>query len=80
MKLPRDLNAANLLKALKPLGYVVTRQKGSHIRITTTMHGEHHEVIPNHTPIKIGTLRGIIGSIAAHHKMSIADVVNLMFR
>jgi len=78
MKLPRDLNATDLLKALKPLGYVVSRQKGSHIRITTTMHGEHHEVIPNHTPIKIGTLRSIIGSIATHHKMSVADVVKFM--
>ena len=69
MKLPRDINATQLLKALKPLGYTITRQKGSHIRITTTMHGEHHEVVPNHTPIKVGTLRGIVRSIANHHKI-----------
>ena len=35
MKMPRDLTGAELVKALKPLGYVVTRKKGSHMRITT---------------------------------------------
>jgi len=68
MKLPRDVSAERLLKALKPYGYVVTRQKGSHMRITTMMHGEHHEVIPCHDPIKTGTLKSILRSVARHHK------------
>ncbi|MBL7776973.1 MAG: type II toxin-antitoxin system HicA family toxin [Chitinophagales bacterium] len=52
---------------LKPLGYSPTRQTGSHIRITTTVNGEHHVTIPNHSPIKIGTLSAIIYEIAIHH-------------
>jgi len=35
VKLPRDLSRADLIKALARVGYDVTRQTGSHIRITT---------------------------------------------
>ena len=75
MRLPRDLDAAGLLKALRPLGYTVTRQTGSHLRITTQQGGEHHEVIPNHRPIKIGTLQALLKSVAAHQRMSVADLL-----
>ena len=36
MKLPRDLTGLQLVKILEALGYQVTRQTGSHIRLTTT--------------------------------------------
>ena len=35
MKLPRDLSGAEVAKALATLGYVVTRQTGSHMRLRT---------------------------------------------
>jgi predicted RNA binding protein YcfA (HicA-like mRNA interferase family) len=35
MKLPRDVGADQLIKALKNFGYSVDHIKGSHIRITT---------------------------------------------
>jgi predicted RNA binding protein YcfA (HicA-like mRNA interferase family) len=66
MKIPRDLTAYDLIKFLKPLGYEIIRQKGSHIRIMTQQNGEHQETIPNHKPIKIGTLNSILGNIADH--------------
>lgn len=56
MRLPRDLDPQKLVRALSSLGYQPTRQSGSHIRVTTQVNGRHHEVIPNHDPIKIGTL------------------------
>lgn len=34
MKLPRDLNGADLVAALRRLGYRQTRQTGSHVRMT----------------------------------------------
>jgi len=37
MKLPRNVNGFDLAKALRVLGYEVTRQKGSHIRVTTSI-------------------------------------------
>jgi predicted RNA binding protein YcfA (HicA-like mRNA interferase family) len=35
MRLPRDLSGGELIKALTLLGYKVTRQAGSYIRLTT---------------------------------------------
>jgi predicted RNA binding protein YcfA (HicA-like mRNA interferase family) len=60
MKLPRDVSGSDLVKALRVLDYVVDRQRGSHVRVTTRQGGAHHEVIPNHHPIKVGTLSGIV--------------------
>lgn len=74
MKTPRDISGAELAKALRVLGYTVTRQKGSHLRITTQLGGEHHEVVPNHSPVKIGTLKSILRNIAVHHRLSLAEL------
>lgn len=75
MKLPRNLNGTDLQKALRRLGYEATRQRGSHVRITTQVNGVHHEVIPQHQPIKTKTLSSILKSISAHHKMSVAELL-----
>jgi len=73
--LPRDVSADTLVKTLRQLGYAVTRQKGSHVRVTTQLGGEHHEVIPHHDPIRVGTLHSILKSVAQHHQMSIEELV-----
>lgn len=75
MKLPRDVSGPELVKALRVLGYVVDRQRGSHVRVTTQQGGEHHEAIPNHHPIKTGTLSGILKSVAAHHGLSVEELI-----
>ena len=75
MKIPRDVSGADLIKALKALGYAPDRQRGSHIRVTTQQSGEHHEAIPNHNPIKVGTLSGILKSVAAHHKLTMEELL-----
>jgi predicted RNA binding protein YcfA (HicA-like mRNA interferase family) len=78
MKLPRDLAGRRLVKALRRLGYVETRQKGSHIRITTQQNGEHHEVVPDHHPVKCGTLNGILRSVARHHHLTTEELLKLL--
>jgi predicted RNA binding protein YcfA (HicA-like mRNA interferase family) len=78
MKLPRDVDGANLVQALRVLGYTVTRQSGSHMRVTTQRDGEHHEVVPRHSPIKIGTLHGILRGVAAHHHLSMGELLDLL--
>ena len=78
MKLPRNLDGAQLVRALRTLDYEVTRQRGSHIRVTTQRGGQHHEVIPNHRPIKIGTLSDILKSIAAHHGLTVEQLLDLL--
>ncbi len=75
MKIPRDVNGPQLVKALRVLAYEVNRQKGSHIRVTTRLDGENHEVVPNHHPIKTGTLSGILKHIAAHHHLTLQKLL-----
>jgi predicted RNA binding protein YcfA (HicA-like mRNA interferase family) len=75
MKLPRDVSGPELIRALRVFGYVVDRQRGSHVRVTTQLGSEHHEVIPNHHPIKVGTLAGILKSIATHHNLTVEDLI-----
>ena len=70
MRMPRDLDPERLIRALGVLGYRKTRQTGSHIRITTELGGQHHEIIPKHDFIKIGTLSSILSSIARHHGLT----------
>ena len=70
MKLPRDVSGDDLAKALKVLGYKVTRQTGSHMRLTTIEGGEHHITIPRHDPLRIGTFAAILDDVATHFQLS----------
>ncbi|MEH2352325.1 type II toxin-antitoxin system HicA family toxin [Nostoc sp.] len=79
MKLPRDLSGLELVNALARLGYEVSHQKGSHIRLTTQQNGEHHITVPAHDPIKIGTLNAILKDIAAHAGLTRDELVALLF-
>jgi predicted RNA binding protein YcfA (HicA-like mRNA interferase family) len=78
MKLPRDIDGPKLVLALRVLGYRPTRQRGSHIRLTTQQDGENHEVIPCHQAIKTGTLAGILKRLAAHHCMSVDHLLEIL--
>ena len=75
MKVPRDVSGAALLTALRRMGYEKVRQRGSHVRVTTQMGGEHHEVIPLHDPIKAKTLSSILKSIARHHGIGVEELL-----
>ncbi len=79
MKLPRDVSGFDLVKVLKPLGYQVTRQAGSHMRLSTEQNGVHHITIPNHNPIKIGTLTAILNDVAAHHLKSKEELIMILW-
>lgn len=79
MRLPRNIGANDLIKALSKLGYQITRQTGSHIRLTTLNKGQHHITIPNHNPIKIGTLSSILSDIAGHFDINKEEIVKVLF-
>lgn len=79
MRLPRDVNAQELIKFLKKLGYSITRQSGSHIRLTTQSQGEHHITIPNHNPIKIGTLSSILTDVGEQFNKTKEDIIKEIF-
>ena len=69
MKLPRDLSGSELAKVLSRIGYRITRQSGSHIRLTIDVPSQHHVTVPAHDPLKVGTLSGILNDVAAHLKI-----------
>ncbi|PKQ70919.1 MULTISPECIES: type II toxin-antitoxin system HicA family toxin [Raineya] len=75
MKLPRDLSGLELAQKLKKFGYEITRQTGSHIRLTTQEKGEHHITIPAHNPLKVGTLSAILLEVAQHFNISKNEVI-----
>ncbi|MDD5198414.1 MAG: type II toxin-antitoxin system HicA family toxin [Terrimicrobiaceae bacterium] len=75
MRIPRDVSGAQLVKALRALGYAVARQDGSHIRLTTTQNGQHHVTVPNHSPVKPGTLGGILKAVALHHRLTVEELL-----
>ena len=79
MKLPRDLSGPQLAQLLSHYGYAITRQSGSHLRLTSTNQGEHHITIPNHESLRVGTLAGILADVAAHFKVSRDEVVSKLF-
>jgi len=76
VKIPRDVSGADLAKALRALGYERVRQVGSHIRLTTNVDGQFHITVPNHDPIKVGTLRSIIKLVAERHKKTPDDLID----
>ncbi|MDD5180841.1 MAG: type II toxin-antitoxin system HicA family toxin [Gallionellaceae bacterium] len=55
-KLP-VLSGAEIVKVLVALGFVVMRQKGSHIVLRR---GSSGCVVPNHKEVKTGTLHGLL--------------------
>ena len=76
MKIPRNLNGADLVRALRVLGYEKVRQDGSHIRLTTLNNGKHHVTIPNHRPLKTGTLLGgVLKPVAAHYQITVEELL-----
>jgi predicted RNA binding protein YcfA (HicA-like mRNA interferase family) len=79
MRLRRDISGADLAKALSALGYRTTRQTGSHLRLSTEEGGQHHVTIPNHDPVKVGTLSGILSDVAAHFGISRDEVIQRLF-
>lgn len=79
MRLPRDLSGGDLAHILRKLGYSITRQTGSHLRLTTTEHGEHHLTIPQHSPLRIGTLSAILADVAAHFELTREQLYRQLF-
>jgi len=66
MKLPRDLDAADLIGILcRQFGYTRVHQVGSHVILETNEPTHHRIAIPNHNPLRIGTLSSILNAVSA---------------
>jgi predicted RNA binding protein YcfA (HicA-like mRNA interferase family) len=79
MRLPRDVSGEEFVRALDALGYQVTRQSGSHMRLSTSLGGEHHVTIPKHGSLRVGTLAGVLSDVARHHGLEREELIRLLF-
>ena len=79
MRLPRDISGRELAQRLGVFGYAVSRQSGSHVRLTTSQGGEHHVTVPMHSPLRLGTLAGILGDVAEHFGLTRDEVADRLF-
>ncbi|HVC08821.1 MAG TPA: type II toxin-antitoxin system HicA family toxin [Elusimicrobiota bacterium] len=80
MRLPRDIGGNELAALLSRYGYSVTRQTGSHLRLTTRTGGEHHLTIPAHAVLRIGTLSAILTEVALHLKEEKSEIIKTLWR
>ena len=66
MKIPRDLNAADLIGVLcRHFSYTRVHQVGSHVILETDEPTYHRIAIPNHNPLRIGTPSSILNAVSA---------------
>jgi len=79
VRLPRDLTGTELVRRLGHVGYTVTRQTGSHMRLTCVARGEHHITVPRHDPLRVGTLAAILDAVATHRGVSREALLDLLF-
>jgi predicted RNA binding protein YcfA (HicA-like mRNA interferase family) len=80
LKLPRDVDGKKLASLLHRYGYQITRQTGSHIRLTFSTKGvEHRVTVPAHKGIRVGTLHTILRDVAAYLDMEQAQLLEELF-
>ena len=79
-KLPRDLSGRALAQKLQKYGYKITRETGSHIRITSKYMGyTHHMTIPDHKNLKISTLNNILKSVSEYLNIEKSKLIKEIF-
>ncbi len=75
MKIPRDVDGKKIVKLLIRLGYKVENRRGSHTKLKRI---NHSISIPEHKPLKIGTLSNILKDISHNNDISMDDIVNML--
>ena len=77
-KLP-VISGKDLIKYLASLGYIVIRQRGSHVRLEKeTAAGRHKITIPNHNPIAKGTLNDILNKVSIWNQITKEKLIRLI--
>lgn len=67
MKIPRDISGTHLAGILcRRWQYAKVHQAGSHIILETSEPGHQRIAIPDHHPLRLGTLSSILRAVAQH--------------
>lgn len=67
MKIPRDLSGEALIRCLcRSWGYRQVHQVGSHVVLETEDPSHQRIAVPAHKSLRVGTLNGILRTVAQH--------------
>ena len=76
MKLPHDLSGAELVKLLcKHYAYRCVNKESSHIILQTEVPRHHRLSVPEHSPLRLGTLNAILNAVARAQGIDKADIL-----
>ena len=77
MKVPRDLSGAQLVKVLcRDWEYQLVNQEGSHVILQTAAPAHQRLAVPNHNPVRVGTLNAIVRAVATHKQVDRQTVLD----
>ncbi|MBI1295328.1 addiction module toxin, HicA family [bacterium] len=80
MRIPRDVSGDDLTKRLARIGYIVTRQSGSHVRLTRRDDNREHSItVPLHAALRVGTLNSILNDVATHLLIDKTELLRQLF-
>jgi predicted RNA binding protein YcfA (HicA-like mRNA interferase family) len=78
-KIPRNLDSNDFIKLLKYLNYNFVHQRGSHIKFSKTINDSKFSIsLPNHKPLKVGTLSAIINQICIQNNMQKDEIIRIV--
>ncbi|MEO8124090.1 MAG: type II toxin-antitoxin system HicA family toxin [Burkholderiales bacterium] len=72
------MSGADLARAMTRLGYRISRQSGSHIRMSLDSEPQHHLTIPAHAVLKTGTLAAILSMTADRLNLSRDELLSAL--
>ena len=76
MRIPRDLYGRELAAALcAQWAYQKVNQVGSHLILQTETPQHHRVSVPDHKPLRIGTLNAILREVAAAKRVTREDIL-----
>ena len=77
MKLPRDLSGAELIKLLcKHHGCQRVNQEGSYVILEADSPHHNRLAVPDHNPLRVGTLNAILRTVAEVKGIAKEDILN----
>ena len=79
--MPRNLSGAELASSLgRRYGYVLIRQRGSHMRLESDYMGYSHRLsIPRHNPMRTGTPNRILNDVAEYLEVERQELMREFF-
>ena len=79
MKLPRNLPGKSLIQVLcREYGYREVHQVGSHVVLETDSPVHYRIPIPDHNPLRIGTLNAILRAVSRAKGIDKREIVALL--